>query len=158
MGRLKVGYVGCGFMAQCVHIPNILLLDDCELVAVAEVREQLGHKVQRRFGIPGYVHDHLALAADDQIEAVAVSGHFAMQGEIAIDLLRAGKHVFMEKPMAVSVEQGERMLEAERASGKSLMIGYMKRYDAGNRAVKAEIDRMRESGEFGEITMVRNHG
>ena len=53
---------------------------------------------------------HLELAADAEIDAVAVSANYAQQGEIAADLLKAGKHVFVEKPMAVSVLQGEKIL------------------------------------------------
>ena len=49
-----------------------------------------------------------------EIEAVAVSADFALQGEIAKDLLQAGKHVFMEKPMAVSVDQAQKMVNASK--------------------------------------------
>jgi len=159
MGKLRMGYVGGGGgMAQRVHIPNILLLDECELVAIAEVRRDLGERVQQRHRIPRLYNSHLELAADQGIQAVAVSGRFSAQGELAIDLLLAGKDVFMEKPMAVSVEQAERILQAERKSGRRLMVGYMKRYDAGNVRVKELIDGFRVSGELGSIRFVRNHG
>jgi len=156
--KLRMGYVGCGFMAQKVHIPNILSIAECELAALAEVRPQLGAKVQQRFGIPTLYSSHLELANDASIQAVAVSGHYAVQGEIAIDLLRAGKDVFVEKPMAISTAQAERILAAERESGKRLMVAYMKRYDAGNLLVKELLDGFAHSGEMGKITYVRNHG
>lgn len=60
--------------------------------------------------------------------------------------------------MAVSVEQAERILAAERESGRRLMVAYMKRYDSGNLKVKALIDGFRKSGELGEIRYVRQHG
>jgi predicted dehydrogenase len=153
-----MGYVGCGFMAQKVHIPNLLSLPECELLAVAEVRPELGRRVQQRFGIPRLYASHHELAADDEIEAVAISGHFAGQGELAAHVLRAGKDVFVEKPMAVSVAQAERIIAAERASGRRLMVGYMKRYDAGNRAAKQIIDELRATGALGALRFVRNHG
>ncbi len=112
--KVRMGYVGCGFMAQKVHIPNILSIEDCELVALAEVRPKLGRAVQERRRIPKLYASHAELAADPDVEAVGVSAHYALQGEIAIDLLRAGKHVIMEKPMAVSVAQAERILAAEQ--------------------------------------------
>jgi predicted dehydrogenase len=158
MNQVKMGYVGCGFMAQKVHIPNLISLPECEFVAVAELREKLAKKVQERHRIPKLYKDHRELASDPEIEAVGVSGHFAVQGEIAIDLLRAGKHVFMEKPMAVSVSQAERILDAVRESGCRLMVGYMKRYDAGNELVKDKLDQFIKTGELGRITYVRNHG
>jgi len=158
MTKTRMGYVGCGFMAQKVHLPNLLSLAECELAGIAEVRSELGKRVQRKFGIGRLYPSHRELAGDPDIQAVAVSGHYAGQGQIAIDLLRAGKDVFMEKPMAVSVEQAERILTARRETGRRLMVGYMKRYDPGNLLVKQHVSRFRESGELGELTYVRNHG
>jgi predicted dehydrogenase len=153
-----MGYVGCGFMAQTVHIPNLLALPECELLAVAEVRPELGRRVQARFRIPRLYRNHLELAEDRDIQAVAISGHFVGQGELAIDMLQAGKDVFVEKPMAVSVAQVERILLAEQQSGRRLMVGYMKRYDSGNRKVKQLLDQFRATGELGQVRYVRNHG
>ena len=107
MDPVKLGYVGCGFMAQKVHIPNFLRISECDLVAIAEVRAELGQKMQDRYRVPKLYKDHLELARDSEIEAVAVSADFAVQGEIAKDLLSAGKCIFMEKPMAVSIKQAE---------------------------------------------------
>ncbi len=158
MEPVKLGYVGCGFMAQKVHIPNLISIPDCELIGLAEVRPKLGRNVQERYRIPRLYRDHIELAGDLEIEAVAVSADFALQGEIAKDLLRAGKHVFMEKPMAISVEQGESIVAAGKASGKKLMVGYMKRYDAGNELVKSIVDQFWKTGKLGRLTYMRNHG
>ena len=158
MNKLKMGYVGCGFMAQKVHIPNMMALDDCELVAIAEVRPRLGKLVQEKHRIPHLYASHRELAQNKDIQAVAVSGHFYGQGEIAIELLQAGKDVFMEKPMAISVAQAERILAAEKKSGQRVMVAYMKRYDAGNLLVKMVMDQCRKSGELGPVRFVRNHG
>jgi predicted dehydrogenase len=127
LDKIKLGYVGCGFMAQKVHIPNFLSVPGCELAALAEVRPALGRKVQERYHIPRLYADHRELAADPAIDAVAVSAAFALQNRIACDCLLAGKDVFMEKPMAVSVDGAEALLDAERRSGKRLMVGHMKR-------------------------------
>ncbi len=158
MSKLQIGYVGAGFVAQKIHIPNIQSIDECELAALAEVRTGLGKKVQDHFRIPKLYSDHHELAADKDIKAVGVSGHFAVQGEIAADLLKAGKHVFMEKPMAVTVEQAEKIIEAEKESGCRCMVAYMKRYDAGNELVKSLIEQYNETGEMGSLKYVRNHG
>jgi len=155
---LKVGYVGCGFMAQKVHIPNFVSLSDCELIALAEVRRELGERVQARYSIPRLYASHAELARDEEVEAVAVSADFSLQGEIAKDLLLAGKDVLMEKPMAVSLEQADAILGAAEETGARLMVGYMKRYDAGNERVKSAIDEFRASGELGRLIYARNHG
>ncbi len=158
MSTLKLGYVGCGFMAQGVHIPNFARIDSVELVALAEIRPNLGEKVQRRWGFRTLYPSHLDLAKDPEVQAVGVSASFSEQSAIARDLIAAGKHVFMEKPMALSVAEGEQMLEASRTGGGRLMVGYMKRYDAGNEIAKRHIDEFRADNAMGRLFYARNHG
>src|SRR5688572_21577132 len=117
MKTIRLGYVGAGYLAQRVHLPNLASLEGVELAALAEVRPLVGERVRARFGIPKLYADHLAMAADPSLDGICLSGHFAGQGEIARELLAAGRSVFMEKPMAVSVAQAERILEAERQGG-----------------------------------------
>jgi predicted dehydrogenase len=158
MEPVRLGYVGCGFMAQKVHLPSFATIPGCRLVALAEVRQDLGRKVQAKYGIPRLHRTHLELAEDPDVEAIAVSAAYSVQGQIACDLLRRGKDVFMEKPMATSIAQAEEILAAEREGGGRLMIGYMKRYDAGNECAWQAIRVLRESGELGDVVYARNHG
>lgn len=155
---IRMGYVGCGFIAQNVHLPNLATLPEVQLHALAEVRPQLGRAVAERYHIPTLYTSHLALAEDPTIEAVGVSAGFAAQGEIAADLLSAGKHVFMEKPMAISIAQAERILAAAREGNARLMVGYMKRYEPGNLLVRDTIRAWRSSGEKGRVLYARAHG
>jgi len=157
---VRFGYVGCGFVAQTIHIPNFVSLPDCRFVALAEARPGLGREVADRYGIPRVYTSHEELAADPDIEAVGVSGPYSLQGRIAEDLLRAGKHVFMEKPMAVSAARAESLVRAVReGEGRArLMVGYMKRYDPGNLLLKRYADEWRASGEMGRLLLARNHG
>ncbi|HYF51433.1 MAG TPA: Gfo/Idh/MocA family oxidoreductase [Planctomycetota bacterium] len=155
---VRFGYVGCGYIAQHVHLPNFASLPQCRFMAIAEVRPELGAKIARRYGIPKVYRSHEELAADKDIEAVGVSGPYALQGRIAEDLLKAGKHVFMEKPMAVSIARADAILAATKKTKARLMVGYMKRYDSGNLLLKKHLDAWRSSGEAGRILLARNHG
>ncbi len=155
---IRIGYVGGGFLAQNAHLGNFSSLPQCNLVALAERRPNLAAQVVRRFGIDKIYPDHLSLANDPLIDAVAVSADYAGQGEIAADLLRAGKHVFMEKPMAVSVRQAERILAAANEGNSRLMVGYMKRYDTGNRLVREMIREWQRDDGKGELLYIRCHG
>jgi predicted dehydrogenase len=155
---VRFAYVGAGFVAQRIHIPNFSAQPNCRFIALAEARPELGQEVATRYGIPKVYTSHQEIAADPDIEAVGVSGPYALQGAIAEDLLRAGKHVFMEKPMAVSAARAESIVAAEKASGKRLMVGYMKRYDPGNLLLKKHADEWRASGEMGRLLYARNHG
>jgi predicted dehydrogenase len=150
LNPIRFGYVGCGFVGQTIHIPNFAALPNCKFLALAEVAA--------RYGIPRVYRSHEELAADPEIEAVGVSGPYSLQGKIAEDLLRAGKHVFMEKPMAVSVRRAESLLEAVQSGPGRLMVGYMKRYDSGNLLLKKHLDAWKASGECGRILYARNHG
>jgi len=156
--RIRLGYVGAGRQAQQVHLPNFASIEGCDLAGLAEVRPSLGREVADRFRIPELYPDHRALAADRRIDAIAVSAPFELQGEIARDCLERGKHVFMEKPMAISLAQADRILDASRRGGGRLMIAYMKRYDAGNILVRDVVRQWRRSGEAGALRYVRAHG
>jgi predicted dehydrogenase len=155
---VRFAYVGCGFVAQTIHIPNFISLPGCKFLGVAEVRTDLGKEVARRYGIPKVYKSHEEIAADPEIEAVGVSGPYSLQGKIAEELLRAGKHVFMEKPMAVSTKRGESIVQTVKSGKARLMVGYMKRYDSGNLLLKKHLDAWRASGECGRIVFARNHG
>jgi predicted dehydrogenase len=155
---LGFGYVGCGFVGQGVHIPNFAGIPDVDLVALAEIRPQLGEKVQRRWGFRKLYGSHHEMAEDPEVEAVGVSAAFSEQSVIARDLLRAGKCVFMEKPMALSVVEAEEMLAAAESGGGRLMVAYMKRYDAGDELAKRLIDQFRSEESMGEPFYARNHG
>ncbi|MGQ9879550.1 MAG: Gfo/Idh/MocA family protein [Armatimonadota bacterium] len=155
MEKVRLGYVGGGFMAQAVHLPNFTALPDCEVVALAEIRPQLARKVAERFRIPRVYATHSELLSDPAIDAVAVSAHFVHQAQVAEDALRAGKPVYMEKPMALTVERAERMLEVAREGGGRLMVAYMKRYDAGIELAKELISTYRQSGELGRLFYLR---
>lgn len=156
--KVRFAYVGCGFVAQNIHIPNFAASPDCDFLALAEVRPGLAEQVAAYYGIPRTYASHHDICADDSIEAVGVSGPYALQGQIARDLLRAGKHVFMEKPMAVSLQQAQAIVDAAESGGARCMVGYMKRYDAGNLRIKALCDEWRSSGEMGRLLFARNHG
>jgi hypothetical protein len=155
---IRLAYVGCGFMAQNVHLPNFSSLSDCTLVALAENRVELARKVAQRLSVAKVYQDHRELLGETEIDAVGLSADYAQQGEIAADLLRGGKHVFMEKPMSVSVQQAERILRAAEEGSSRLMVGYMKRYDPGNRLVREVIRKWREEPSKGKLLFARSHG
>jgi predicted dehydrogenase len=158
MAPIRLGYVGCGFMAQHVHLPNFSTLPQGVLLAIAERRPKLARAVANRFEVEKVYASHLDLAADVSIDAVAVSADYAQQGEIAADLLKAGKHVFMEKPMAISVDQGERILNAANKGHARLMVAYMKRFDPGNLLARTTIRQWLRDGTKGRLLYARNHG
>ena len=155
MAKVKVGFLGCGFMGQIAHLPNFLESEQCEVVALCEARPKLAQLVAEKHHIGRVYHSHEELVADPEVEAVAAICRETLNAPISIDLLRAGKHVFVEKPMTTNVEAAREMLSAAEAGGAQLMIAYMKRYDPGVRRAREIVADLLSSGELGALTFAR---
>jgi predicted dehydrogenase len=139
MKEVRMGFVGCGFMGQVAHIANFSALPGCKMVAVADPREDMAAQVAARYGIQRVYKDHTEMAQDSEVDAVAAILPHVANGPVAKDLLGAGKHVLLEKPLAVSVKQGQEMADAAAQAGVHLCVGYMKRFDAGVRWAREAI-------------------
>lgn len=154
MGRVKVGFAGVGFMGQVAHLRNYARIPDCEVIAIAEPRRELGREVARKYGVDKVYTNHRELAEDPDVEAVIASQPHLMNGFIALPLLKAGKHVFIEKPMAGSLVEAEEMAQAASDAGVKLMIGFMKRYDRGVNLAKQRLDATYKTRDLGETQLV----
>jgi predicted dehydrogenase len=126
--RLRVGVVGCGVIAQVMHLVHINELDDTyQLAALCDLSEPVLEACARRFGpAPVFTNYEELLAEDLDAVLVLTAGSHA---PIAVAAANAGHHVFVEKPMCYSVDEGREMMEAARSAGVVLMVGTHKRYD-----------------------------
>jgi predicted dehydrogenase len=126
--RIRVGVVGCGLIAQVMHLPYLAELDErFELAAVCDLSPAVAAACARRFGAGRALSsfdDLLELPLD--LVMVLTGGSHAEAGIAAAE---AGRHVFVEKPMALSPAAGARLVDAARRAGVVLMVGTMKRYD-----------------------------
>ncbi|MFM7172243.1 MAG: Gfo/Idh/MocA family protein [Caldilinea sp.] len=157
MATVKIAFAGVGYMGQVAHLRNYVDRADCEVIAIAEPRSQLAQEIAKRYKIPKIYSNHLELAADPEIQAVVVSQPHLRNGHIAIPLLRSGKHVFVEKPMAGSVEEAECIQQAADAQSVKVMIGLMKRHDTAVLAARKELQQIYENGEMGQLRRIRAH-
>ena len=155
--KVKIGFVGAGFMSQMAHLPSFTEINDCEVVAIAELRPKLREKVADKYRIPKRYSSHKELAEDEEVQAVVALLPYLLNPDIAIYLLEKGKDVMVEKPMAFNSQQAKAMVEASKKEERILMIGYMKRYDPGVQLARRLIDDFLSSGELGEPTFVRIH-
>jgi len=153
--RVRIGFVGAGNMGQCAHLRNYVTIPECEVVAIAELRQDLARKVATRYGIPRTYPTHSEMLAHEQPDAIVASQPFMRHGLLIPELLRAGVPVFIEKPLAGSVQAGEAIVEAERAGGTFVMVGYHKRSDPATMYVKQEIEDLKQTGELGKLRYVR---
>jgi len=152
--KAKLGFVGCGFMGQCVHLPSFHKVKNAEIVAVSDLRPKLAKAVAERWGIKKVYPSHLEMIEDKEIDAVVEVTNKSVHAPIAIDALECGKHVFTEKPMATSSEDAKKMVLTARKHGLKLMVGYMKRYDTGVLRAKEAFTELSDSDQ---VTFARSH-
>ena len=153
--KIKIGFVGVGSMGQCAHLKNYVTLDACEVVALAEVREELGQRVAARYGVPHVYASHAAMLEQEELDGIVASQPFNRHGIMVPEILRAGVPVFTEKPLAASVEVGERIVQEVEASGTWHMVGYHKRSDPASMVARAMIRSFVESNDLGRMRYVR---
>ncbi len=149
----KVALFGSGWI-QDFHARAVLAHPAGELVAVANWRPDSAGKLAERHGIPRVTTDWEALATDPEVEAAIVATPNALHAPQSIALLRNGKHVMVEKPMATSVAECDAMVAASERSGASLMVAHCWRF---REEVVALRDRI-AAGELGEVVKTRGYG
>ena len=153
--RVRIGFVGVGGMGQAAHLRNYVTLGDCQVVALAEIRPKLGAEVGQRYGIPAVYTDHQEMLKKEKLDGIVSAQPFQRHGILLPDLLKARVPILTEKPLSGSIEQGEKVLQALKASGTWHMVGYHKRSDPATEYAKAEIDKLKASGELGKMRYVR---
>jgi predicted dehydrogenase len=155
MGKLKIGFIGVGSMGQCAHLKNFAMLPECEVAALAEIRPELGRKVAARYGVPRVYNSHEELLEREKLDGLVAVQLFTRHSELMPQLLKAGIPILTEKPLAASIQQGEKIISALDTSGTWMMLGYHKRSDPATMFAKAEIERLKQSGELGRLQYVR---
>ena len=133
------------------YIDVVKQTDGAELKVVAEPREEQVVDLKVEYTDVDFVADyHETLERDDVGVVIGTLPHW-LHHQAAIDAVNSGKHVFLEKPMALTVAQCDEMLAAARANGKMIMTAHTQRYYPYNRKIKEIID----SKELGEFVMGR---
>jgi len=155
MDKLRIGFVGVGSMGQCAHLRSYVTVPDCEVVAIAELREDLARKVAARYGVPRVYKTHEELLANEELDGIVASQPYHRHGVLVPELYKAGVPVFTEKPLARSVETGEKIVSALRESGARHLVGYNKRSDPATMRAKKEIDALKATGRLGPLRYVR---
>lgn len=146
---VRVGIIGCGGIANGKHMPSLKEVEGVEMVAFCDLIIEKAEKAAKQYGTPDakVYTDYKELLKDESIEVVHVLTPNRSHADLTIDALYAGKHVMCEKPMAKNAADAKRMLDAAKATGKKLTIGYQHRQKAASQYAKRYID----TGALGEI-------
>jgi len=145
-GELRIGVIGAGGrggLARLAHKPD----QGVRVVAGVDVRPEALAQFRERFGAEAFVSDdYRELLARDDVDAVFVTSPDYCHEEHAVAAAEAGKHVYLEKPMAITIAGCDRILEAARAAGTKLYLGHNMRHFPVVRKMKELID----AGAIGE--------
>jgi predicted dehydrogenase len=159
MRKVRVGLVGTGFIAQEGHLPAYAALEEVELTAVADANLERAKSVAEKFGVSKVFKDYRRLLALEEIEAVDICTPNASHKPITIAALKAGKHVLVEKPIAMNAAEAKAMIAESKKAKRLLMVALNCRYLSETRALKRAID----AGALGDIyyaeaTFLRRRG
>ncbi len=147
---VRLAIIGTGVMSQVYHIKGALDNPKIKLAALCDNDAKNLSDAAEKYDLGGKVKlysDYRQVADDPEIDAAVIVTPDKTHRDITVTLLNAGKHVLCEKPMALSVEDCVAMMEAEKRTGKKLMIGQVCRYTPGFLKAKELID----GGAIGEI-------
>ena len=147
---LNIGIIGCGGISIRRHAPEYAANPETKLVGFFDPVESRAADMVKQYGGKVYI-SYEELLADPQIDAVSVCSSNSTHAEISIAALKAGKHVLCEKPMATSIVDAEKMIEAGKQAGKNLMIGHNQRMFAAHTKAKELL----QSGQMGQVLTFR---
>lgn len=126
--EIKFALVGAGNLAKWAHLPAIQKIKNASLLAVYSNSGARGKSYALRFNANYATSDFGEILNDKDIDAILIASRHKEHARQAIEALNAGKHVFVEKPMAITVEECRSMYNAVQSSGKRLMVGFNRRF------------------------------
>ncbi|MFJ7978319.1 Gfo/Idh/MocA family protein [Peribacillus sp. NPDC096379] len=150
MGKLKVGVIGCGSIAQHRHLPEYAMNQNVQIIAVCDIVEERAQEVAEKYGAKVYT-SYEELLQSGEVDAVSVCTPNYLHAPISIIALNAGVHVLCEKPIATSKEEAQAMIESAEKSGKKLMVAHNQRFVPSHQKARQLI----ENGELGKIYSFR---
>jgi predicted dehydrogenase len=148
--KTRIGLIGAGMMGA-LHLQHFSRLPDVEMAAVADSNPVRLKEAQATYGIAAGYSNGVQLIAESDVDGVIISVPNRLHAPLAIAALRAGRHVLLEKPMATSAADAKAILDAEKASGRKLLIGHQMRWSWPYAAIKSQV----ETGQFGKIYYVK---
>jgi predicted dehydrogenase len=155
--KVRIAFVGAGFMGQLAHLRSYACLrDECELVALAEPRPRTAELVAARCGIPRVYHDHRELLESETVDAIVAVQPYTYHSALLPDLYSAVPFLFTEKPLAASTAEGDRLARLAREAGCVHMLGYHRRSDPATCEAKRTVDAWKADGALGSLRYLRH--
>ena len=151
MKQLNIGIVGAGRIGN-VHAKSITyFIPQARVVKVTDVVEESAKRLAETYGIPAYSTNYMDIIDDPTIDAVLVCSPTPPPADIAIAAMKAGKHVFCEKPVDLTIEKIQKTAQVAKETGVKLQIGFNRRFDHNH----GRVQQLAKSGKLGNIEIVK---
>ncbi len=150
--ELRVGVVGTGAIAQIVHLPLLKELPGARVEALCDIHDHKAHALAERLDIPHVFRTDEEMLGSDVVDAVVICTPNHLHEELAIAALEAGKHVMVERPLALTAKGAAAVIRAAERADRTLMVAFNNRFRPDTRGLKSFVT----SGELGDIFTI--HG
>jgi predicted dehydrogenase len=144
--KIRIGVVGAGNIGN-VHLNVFGKLEDVEIAGVTDAYLPLAEQRAQEHGLAKVYANPQEMFEDTSVDAVVIGVPNKYHAPLAVEALQKGKHVLLEKPMAISADAAKAILEAKQQSGRILMMAHQMRWSGVARALKQQV----EEGKLGRI-------
>ena len=147
---MNIGIIGAGGIAHKFHLPELARLEGVRVTHIAGRNRDRLHRLAEHFDIPHITNDYAALLSDDSIDAVVVAAPHTAHVPLGLQVLAAGKHLLMQKPLCADMTEANAFLDAAEKSGKTVLC--LPHFSAEVYAAREIV----ESGVLGKISGAHN--
>ncbi|MCK5134686.1 MAG: Gfo/Idh/MocA family oxidoreductase [Bacteroidales bacterium] len=153
MDKIRIAIIGTGYIAD-YHARGLQQLADVEIVIAVDTQLESAKKFTAKYNIKEVGSDAMNTVDRDDIDALVIGIPNKYHAPYAIEFLKSGKDVFLEKPMAMNSWEGNEIIEAIRATKQLLMVGHMWRFDTEVNHIRKVV----QSGKLGKIIKTKGYG
>jgi len=150
---VRLGIVGCGRATTVLHLPALQFVPGAKVVALADPDPEALHRASMQLAEGQCVSDYRALLEDQTIEAIAICAPVQFHIEIALAALDVGKHLFIEKPLALTLEECDRLIDRAAGLPLQIMVGFNTRWHRLTRQARV----LFQQGIVGPLEVVRSN-
>ena len=151
MKKLKIGIVGAGSIARECHIPGFAAEPDCELTAIADPNQNSLKNIRRKWQFRREYASWTEMFAHETLDLVSICTPNVFHADAAIAAMESGADIILEKPVATTLEDAERIRQCELRTGRRVAVSFSHRFNELERAAKKAVD----DGAVGSPYMIR---
>ena len=141
MSKLRIAMVGCGGLPNGNLLPAIQVIEELELVATCDLREEAAQKTAEKFGAPRFYTDYLKLFDEEELDGVVVAAPPDVHAMIGTEALGRGLHLFTEKPPAMTAARAKEFRDAAKGTSLKVLMGTVQRHCPVNQMAKEIMER-----------------